>query len=224
MFIYDIYKKFMPQNKKVMPQSGDISTSVRQARSALTEEAIIQAAIASIEEAEDFKAVSSRQLSKKSGFSVGLLYRYFKSKDQLYANLWMYFIVRLHKSLIKKLEVFPNTGTLRQLMMLITEHYFDDLANRKRNRVVPLYRLYIQSSNEPENIAKPIDILIEPLMDIIQKNQSGTMRALDQNEIRVYLRAALAMVRSDFLEGNPFFGTQPHQRVILDALVRLFQK
>jgi hypothetical protein len=32
------------------------------------------------------------------------------------------------------------------------------------------------------------------------------------------------MVRSDFLEENPYFATQSHQRLMLDALVRLFQK
>jgi len=215
----------MPQSKPLIPQSGEKKAVAKaQPRSALTAEAIIQAAILAIEDSDELKGVSTKHISKKSGFAVGVLYRYFKNKEHLFASIWSYFVTRLHSSLISKLEVFPNFGTVRQLMMLITEHYYDDLKKRKRSKVIKFYRLYIRSSDEPENISKPIDILIKPLDQVIRRNQSGTMRILEEEEIRIYLRAALAMVRSDFLEGNPFFGTPKHQQFVLDSLVRMFQK
>jgi len=215
----------MPQSKQLIPEFGEKKPAARvQPRSSLTSEAIIQAAILVIEDSDELKDVSTKHISKKSGFAVGVLYRYFKNKEHLFASVWMYFVTRLHSSLISKLEVFPNFGTVRQLMMLITEHYFDDLKKRKRTKVIKFYRLYIQSSGEPENISKPIDVLIKPLDQVIRINQSGTIRVLEEDEIRIYLRAALAMVRSDFLEGNPFFGTPKHQQFVLDTLVRMFQK
>ena len=215
----------MPQSKQLIPEFGEKKPAARvQPRSSLTSEAIIQAAILVIEDSDELKDVSTKHISKKSGFSVGVLYRYFKNKEHLFASVWMYFVTRLHSSLISKLEVFPNFGTVRQLMMLITEHYFDDLKKRKRTKVLKFYRLYIQSSGEPESISKPIDVLIKPLDQVIRINQSGTIRVLEEDEIRIYLRAALAMVRSDFLEGNPFFGTPKHQQFVLDTLVRMFQK
>ena len=55
-------------------------------------------------------------------------------------------------------------------------------------------------------------------------NQTGTMRMMDENELRVILRGALAMVRSDFLEQNPYFGSAAHKKLMLDSMVRLFQK
>ena len=214
----------MPQSKQLIPEFGEKKPAARvQPRSLLTSEAIIQAAILVIEDSDELKGVSTKHISKKSGFAVGVLYRYFKNKEHLFASVWMYFVTRLHSSLISKLEVFPNFGTVRQLMMLITEHYFDDLKKRKRTKVIKFYRLYIQSSGEPENISKPIDVLIKPLDQVIRINQSGTIRVLEEDEIRIYLRAALAMVRSDFLEGNPFFGTPKHQQFVLDTLVRMFQ-
>jgi AcrR family transcriptional regulator len=215
----------MPQSKQLIPEFGEKKLAARvQPRSALTAEAIIQAAILVIEDSDELKDVSTKHISKKSGFAVGVLYRYFKNKEHLFASVWMYFVTRLHSNLISKLEVFPNFGTVKQLMMLITEHYFDDLKKRKRIKVIKFYRLYIQSSGEPESISKPIDVLIKPLDQVIRINQSGTIRVLEEDEIRIYLRAALAMVRSDFLEGNPFFGTPKHQQFVLDALVRMFQK
>jgi len=215
----------MPQSKQLIPEFGEKKPAARvQPRSSLTSEAIIQAAILVIEDSDELKDVSTKHISKKSGFAVGVLYRYFKNKEHLFASVWMYFVTRLHSSLISKLEVFPNFGTVRQLMMLITEHYFDDLKKRKRTKVIKFYRLYIQSSGEPESISKPIDVLIKPLDQVIRINQSGTIRVLEEDEIRIYLRAALAMVRSDFLEGNSFFGTPKHQQFVLDTLVRMFQK
>ena len=215
----------MPQSKQLIPEFGEKKPAARvQPRSSLTSEAIIQAAILVIEDSDELKDVSTKHISKKSGFAVGVLYRYFKKKEHLFASVWIYFVTRLHSSLISKLEVFPNFGTVRQLMMLITEHYFDDLKKRKRTKVIKFYRLYIQSSGEPESISKPIDVLIKPLGQVIRINQSGTIRVLEEDEIRIYLRAALAMVRSDFLEGNPFFGTPKHQQFVLDTLVRMFQK
>jgi len=214
----------MPQSKQLIPEFGEKKPAARvQPRSLLTSEAIIQAAILVIEDSDELKDVSTKHISKKSGFAVGVLYRYFKNKEHLFASVWMYFVTRLHSSLISKLEVFPNFGTVRQLMMLITEHYFDDLKKRKRTKVIKFYRLYIQSSGDPESISKPIDVLIKPLDQVIRINQSGTIRVLEEDEIRIYLRAALAMVRSDFLEGNPFFGTPKHQQFVLDTLVRMFQ-
>jgi hypothetical protein len=50
------------------------------------------------------------------------------------------------------------------------------------------------------------------------------MRMMDENELRVILRGALAMVRSDFLEQNPYFGSAAHKKLMLDSMVRLFQK
>jgi len=207
-----------------MPQNSENRVLPKSDRSAQTVQTIIEAAIAAIETAPDVSDVSSEYLSKKSGFSVGALYRYFKNKEDLYARIWLFFIGRMHQALVHKLEGFPYGGTLKQLMMMITEHYFDNLIGRRPQRVIPLYRLYIRSCQDPENIAKPIDVLIEPLMTVMHNNTSGTMRTLNVDEIRIYLRAALAMVRSDFLEQNPYFGTRAHQAVVLDSLVKLFGK
>jgi len=180
--------------------------------------------ILATENSDELRGVSTKHICKKSEFAVGVLYRHFKNKEHLFASIWSYFVTHLLSSLISKLEMFPNFGTVRQLMMLITEHYIDDLIKRKRRKVIKFYRLYIQSSDEPEIIFKPIDILIRSLDQVNRRNQSGTLRMLEEDEIRIYLRAALAMVRSDFLEDNPFFGAPKYQQFVLDSLVRMFQK
>lgn len=205
-------------------QSSGLRTPHKKESTANTVDTIVEAAILAIEESGGLDTISSRKLAQKSGFSVGSVYRYFKDKDHLFSKVWLFFITRLHGSLVPKINSFPATGTLRQLMMVIVDHYFNDLSRRKPSRGIPLYRMFIKASVDPENMAKPIDVLIEPLMNAQKINKTDTMKIMDENEVRIYLRGALAMVRSDFLEGNPYFGTPSHQRVVLEALVRLFQK
>jgi AcrR family transcriptional regulator len=160
----------------------------------------------------------------KSGFSVGSLYRYFKNKDDLYTGIWRFFVIRLHAGLVPKIDAFPDHGTVRQLMMMVSDYYFDNLRSRRPGKVIPLYRLYIKAIPDPENIYKVMDVLIAPLMRAQARNQSGTMKIMDENEVRICLRASQAMIRNDFMERNPYFGTTLHERTVLDLMVRIFQK
>lgn len=196
----------------------------KQARAEATAETIIQAAINALESAEEIESVTSQNLAVRSGYSVGSLYRYFKNKDDLYTSIWRFFVTRLHAGLVPKIEAFPDHGTVRQLMMMVSGYYFDNLRSRKPGKVIPFYRLFIKAVPDPENIYKTMDVLIEPLMQAQIRNQSGTMKIMDENELRICLRASHAMIRNDFLERSPYFGTSSHQRVTLDLMVRLFQK
>ena len=207
-----------------MSPDKKLRTQPKQSRAEATAETIIQAAIHALESAEEIESVTSHNLAVRSGYSVGSLYRYFKNKDDLYTSIWRFFVTRLHTGLVPKIEAFPDHGTVRQLMMMVSDYYFDNLRSRKPGKVIPFYRLFIKSVPDPENIYQTMDILIAPLMKAQARNQSGTMKIMDENELRICLRASHAMIRNDFLEKSPYFGTPSHQRVVLDLIVRLFQK
>lgn len=196
----------------------------KQSRAEATTEIIIQAAINALESAEEIESVTSQNLAVRSGYSVGSLYRYFKNKDDLYTSIWRFFVSRLHAGLVPKIEAFPDHGTVRQLMMMVSGYYFDNLRSRKPGKVIPFYRLFIKAIPDPENIYKTMDVLIGPLMQAQTRNLSGTMKIMDENELRICLRASHAMIRNDFMERNPYFGTTSHERTVLDLLVRIFQK
>lgn len=207
-----------------MASDKKLRTQPKQSRAEATTEIIIQAAINALESAEEIESVTSQNLAIRSGYSVGSLYRYFKNKDDLYTSIWRFFVTRLHAGLVPKIEAFPDHGTVRQLMMMVSGYYFDNLRSRKPGKVIPFYRLFIKAVPDPENIYKTMDVLIGPLMQAQTRNQSGTMKIMDENELRICLRASHAMIRNDFLERSPYFGTSSHQRVTLDLMVRLFQK
>lgn len=207
-----------------MASDKKLRTQPKQSRAEATTEIIIQAAINALESAEEIESVTSQNLAVRSGYSVGSLYRYFKNKDDLYTCIWRFFVSRLHAGLVPKIEAFPDHGTVRQLMMMVSGYYFDNLRSRKPGKVIPFYRLFIKAIPDPENIYKTMDVLIGPLMKAQTRNLSGTMKIMDENELRICLRASHAMIRNDFMERNPYFGTTSHERTVLDLLVRIFQK
>lgn len=207
-----------------MASDKKLRTQPKQSRAEATTEIIIQAAINALESAEEIESVTSQNLAVRSGYSVGSLYRYFKNKDDLYTSIWRFFVSRLHAGLVPKIEAFPDHGTVRQLMMMVSGYYFDNLRSRKPGKVIPFYRLFIKAIPDPENIYKTMDVLIGPLMKAQTRNLSGTMKIMDENELRICLRASHAMIRNDFMERNPYFGTTSHERTVLDLLVRIFQK
>lgn len=207
-----------------MASDKKLRTQPKQSRAEATTEIIIQAAINALESAEEIESVTSQNLAVRSGYSVGSLYRYFKNKDDLYTSIWRFFVSRLHAGLVPKIEAFPDHGTVRQLMMMVSGYYFDNLRSRKPGKVIPFYRLFIKAIPDPENIYKTMDVLIGPLMQAQTRNLSGTMKIMDENELRICLRASHAMIRNDFMERNPYFGTTSHERTVLDLLVRIFQK
>ena len=207
-----------------MSTDKKLRTQPKQSRAEATAETIIQAAIHALESAEEIESVTSHNLAVRSGYSVGSLYRYFKNKDDLYTSIWRFFVTRLHAGLVPKIDAFPDHGTIRQLMMMVSDYYFDNLRSRKPGKVIPFYRLFIKAVPDPENIYKVMDVLIDPLMRAQARNQSGTMRIMDENELRICLRSSHAMIRNEFLERAPYFGTASHQRLTLDLMVRIFQK
>jgi AcrR family transcriptional regulator len=219
-----LYSVSKVKREYLVSSDKKLRTQPKQSRAEATAETIIQAAIHALEGAEEIDSVTSHNLAVRSGYSVGSLYRYFKNKEDIYTSIWRFFITRLHAGLVPKIEAFPDHGTVRQLMMMVSGYYFDNLRSRKPGKVIPFYRLFIRSIPDPENIYKTMDVLIPPLMQAQARNQSGTMKIMDENELRICLRASHAMIRNDFLERAPFFGTPSHQRLVLDLMVRLFQK
>ena len=108
-------------------ENNQLRTKPQHSKGADTVDAIVEAAVLILEErAGDLNMVTAQALAMKSGYSVGSLYRYFRNKDHLFSKIWLHFTSRLHGSVVSKINAFPETGNVRQFMMLIVGHYFDD--------------------------------------------------------------------------------------------------
>jgi AcrR family transcriptional regulator len=168
--------------------------------------------------------ISVLDVSKKSGYSVGAVYRYFSDKQDILSRLFGFYIKKIHISCKDKLIEFPNTGNIRQLSILMVDHYLNDFHGRNIKIVLTLFRLFAKHHPEPETLPISIDILIEPLSNIIKNDTTGTMRPLTPNQIRVNLRGLGQMARSPFLEQDPYSFTSEYRAFFIENCCLLFGK
>ena len=168
--------------------------------------------------------ISILDVAKKSGYSVGAVYRYFKDKNDILSKVYGYYLGKVHKSCEEKLKLFPNTGNVRQLSILIVDHYLGDLRHRNINTVLTLYKVFIQNTSRPEQISNAIDILINPLYNIMKNDKSDTFKQLNHDKIKINLRGLAHMLRSTYLEQNPYWFTSEYRDFLIENCVLLFGK
>lgn len=168
--------------------------------------------------------ISVLDVSKKSGYSVGAVYRYFSDKQDILSRLAGFYIKKIHSRCNDKLIVFPNTGNVRQLSIMMVDHYLNDFHGRNIKTVLTLFRLFARYNPEPERLAAAIDVLIEPLSNIIKNDTTGTLKSLSPNEIRINLRGLGQMIRSPFLEQDPYSYTSEYRFFLIENCCLLFGK
>ena len=168
--------------------------------------------------------ISVLDVSKKSGYSVGAVYRYFSDKQDILSRLFGFYIRKIHSRCNDKLIVFPNTGNVRQLSIMMVDHYLNDFHGRNIKTCLTLFRLFARYNPEPERLAAAIDVLIEPLSNIIKNDTTGTLKSLSPNEIRIILRGLGQMIRSPFLEQDPYSYTSEYRFFLIENCCLLFGK
>lgn len=201
---------------------SNISSS--QERSSLTEDLILEAAIKVLEKEQNFRFPTTQQLVSRSGFSVGSIYRYFQDKNDIYVRLWDNHVKKLHQGLAIKLDSFADTGTVQELWALIIDFYLDHCRSKRTAFAIPIFRIFIRKHPAPERLHMQTHLVLESLNAAIIRNQTGTIKELSQDELRLYVSASFSMVRNTFMEETPYFGTPEHRNATIQAMVKLFSK
>lgn len=199
--------------------------SPKQDRSQKAVESIVQAA-KELLDSNPTDTPTTRDLVKKSGYSMGTIFRYFEKID----DLFVYLFLQKHKKevlrVIHRLKEFPPEENIDSFIQLFIETSINNWTRQgssiKRNQFV--IRLYLRRSKEPELINTLLDEFIPVFIDIQKKNITGTLKIMDEHECRLALRAATAIMRSPFIENQPIAGTEVHYQYAQSMLKKLFGK
>lgn len=135
-----------------------------------------------------------------------------------------FYLRKIHNSCRQKLALFPDTGNVRPCAILIIDHYLDDLKHRNINTVLILYKFFIQNTTHPEKISNYIDVVINPLFNIIKNDKTGTFKQLNIDQIKINLRGLAYMLRTTYLEQNPYGFTSEYRELLIENCVSLFGK
>jgi hypothetical protein len=69
-----------------------------------------------------------------------------------------------------------------------------------------------------------IDVLIEPYLELCQKNETNTFRVLSLEEARLIFKCVLMLGERPFANDDPIAGTEQHRQILIENLMRLLAK
>lgn len=209
----------MPMSKK----SLELRTDIKQERATETAETIIEAALVLVAE-RGLAGASPTNIAKRSGFSIGTIYRYFSNKSAIFNAAFEFVTDRQHAGMLEKISEFPSSATSRQFAMCLSEHYLNILHRRNPKYVIPVVRSYIRQSSAPEQFFRHIDVLVNPTLDLIKKNTSATFDDFDQKRLKLCFRSIATLLSTSFYEEEIYYKEYEHTQYILDLITRLLSK
>jgi len=207
-----------------MPKNIDIDfSSTKQDRSKKTLDELIEAAYAIVEK-EDPQAFTSRALAKKSGYALGTLNKRLGPIENVF--LWV-----IQKGRDKKFQEAASFIS-KHSPKLNVQHFVEGLVDLcfslvqiVNPKVMQFYdQRFTLKYGLTANYFDYVDVLVEPYVEMLNKNETDTFRKMSYNEAKMNLRAMLILTERPFAEGNPIAGTAEHRKIAVEACTRLLQK
>lgn len=164
-----------------------------------------------------------REVAKRSGYSIGSVYRNFTSVRDIVAQI----VVRRQISTAKTIEAMvaqhsPDEG-VDVFCSNLTAKFFS-LTEELNPRVVRfVFNVALDHARRTDILYVASDRMVNPLLAVIARDRSGTFQQLSENQVCLLARATVFMVRSPLLEGNAFFGTPEHRAMVYDYMLKSFK-
>ena len=163
---------------------------------------------------------TARAISTKSGYSVGSIYKYFGSIGALAAFLFFKkqsMAAARIRSIIDSHDPHDDVATLSQK---IVDVCFANLRRFNPKIARFAFEMALKHSEKPASVDAVLDGIAAAMVVASSRDQTGSFRRLDDTEARLVLRGVASVIRAPLLEGSPFFGTEQHEAIAKDVLLR----
>ena len=207
-----------------MPNNLEINFSdPKQDRSKKTLDDLLEAAYEIVESADTAK-FTSRTLASKAGYSLGTLSQRLGSVEDVF--FWAIQRGRKNKlnAYINAMEQFDTQLPIRVFLDKYVDIAFGNM-NVVSSKVMRYYdqRFTLKYGLTP-NYFDYIDVLIEPYLELCQKNETNTFRVLSLEEARLIFKCVLMLGERPFANDDPIAGTEQHRQIVVENLIRLLAK
>jgi AcrR family transcriptional regulator len=207
-----------------MPKNLEINFSdPKQDRSKKTLDDLLQAAY-EIVEAADTAKFTSRTLASKAGYSLGTLSQRLGSVEDVF--FWAIQKARENKfnAFIHAMEQFDTQLPIQVFLERFVDIAFSNMSI-VTSKVMRFYdhRLTLKHGLTA-NYFNYIDVLIEPYLELCQKNETNTFRVLSLEEARFIFKCVLMLGERPFANDDPIAGTEQHRKIAVENLMRLLAK
>ena len=207
-----------------MPKNNDIDfSSTKQDRSKKTLDELIEAAYAIVEQ-EDPQAFTSRALAKKSGYALGTLNKRLGAIE----NVFLWVIQKGRDNKFQEVVSYVINHNPKLNVQNFVEGLVDlcfSLVKIVNPKVMQFYdQRFTLKYGLTGNYFDYVDVLVEPYVEMVSKNESDTFKKMSHNEAKLNLRAMLILTERPFAEGNRIAGTAEHRKIAVEACTKLLQK
>lgn len=160
-----------------------------------------------------FGSTNVQDIADAAGISIGLLYRHYKTKDQLFHEL----VANAVEGLKRNLTFFESDQSPKQLLARFVDEVYTDMVNGEElaNLLVLIYQSLLAGdatiSKQHEEILRINVRLLEATVQLIRKGQQlGEFRSGDAHEMAVLFFAAVhglakmkVLLKSSFTMPSP---------------------
>ena len=202
----------MSVTKKLVPESGKREATV---------EAILEAT-ALLMKARMDPLPGTRAIASKSGYSVGTIYNYFSTVGLIVSRV----VIKRQRAAHLRIEVLINQHdrdeTIDVLCGKVMAMCFSSFQVFDPRLVRLVFNLARTHAEKPEELDYAADVLVQPLLAAIGRDRTGTFRNLGAQELLLFLRGIVFLIRSPLLEDSAFFATAAHRDLVMDYMLRIF--
>jgi len=172
----------------------------------------------------DPSLLNIRELSYKSGYSTGSIYHYFSKIDDLFSYVFNRRREKVHAAFGENILSMDENSTVNQVFEKLVDDSFVIWKQPHPKLLNKMMRQYLKRSKEPEKFFAIADSLVPFFLKMINKNKSGTIRLIEENELRILLRMTQQAIGSPFMEQQPIAGSAEHRKIAVEICCKLFQK
>jgi AcrR family transcriptional regulator len=211
---------------ELLELTGGYKKKPSQARSNKTVEDLHQCA-KEIFESETDEEFSTKLLSEKSGYSAGVIYRYFNKFEDIFLKI---FFERANQHIIEVQEIYLNHKSTENIDLLIEKivgHGFSSFFSRSLSvkKLHLIFRFAMRRLKNPDIIFTFNDFFVSHMMDLQKNDKTNSFETMDEMECISRLRAFDLFMRVPYItSNNNKFSFQEHKKSCIKFGVQIFSK
>ncbi len=174
---------------------------------------------------DDPDLLTITNISKRSGYSIGNIYHYFKNIDSVLEEFLINRSNRRTEAMIKLINETPASITAIELAKLLNDSNFLFMTKLPKVMFMKLTRLIIMTRKDAiERLDEGILKLADPIEALINRNESNTFKKLKSAEIELSLLMCSSALRKAIIANHKLALTKSHQELSLAVMIALLAK
>ena len=142
--------------------------------------------------------LNAREISERSGYSIGNIYHYFEKIDDIFIHLLLKRRKKHQNYLIDFINDFNPEHGVQALTESIVDSTLKQLKSANPKILQFALKKLLNKSKTPWDIDSTIDVLIEPLIEARKRDQTQSFRVVESFELHLILRFGAGLLTQSF--------------------------